>query len=192
MTGRTHDLAAFSALSFIALSQPLVPITLGTAGLAVFANLLGGIAPDIDEPTAPLWRNLPVGSVFGKVVHRLLGGHRFLSHSLLGLLIFGVGWYMLLAFLHPSMPNIAIEPVWWAFMIGVLSHLLADSLTEEGVPWLLPLPYKFGFPPIKRLRIVTGGWFEAGVVFPGLLLADFWLYWSHYQEILTYFHHTIH
>lgn len=53
MTGRTHDLAAFTALGIVVLANPPGAITLSTAILAVFFNLVGGIAPDIDQPTAP-------------------------------------------------------------------------------------------------------------------------------------------
>ena len=35
-------------------------MTVATALAALLANQLGGIAPDIDQPTAPLWRNLPL------------------------------------------------------------------------------------------------------------------------------------
>jgi len=54
MTGRTHDLAAITALGVVVvLMTPEHTVTLGTAIAAVFANLIGGIAPDIDQPTAP-------------------------------------------------------------------------------------------------------------------------------------------
>ena len=68
MTGRTHDLAAISALGLVALARPIPDLTLATALLAILANLIGGIAPDIDEPTAPFWRNLPIGGFFGRII----------------------------------------------------------------------------------------------------------------------------
>src|SRR6185437_7191357 len=88
MTARTHDVAALTALSLVALTQPIQSLTLSTVLVALLANQIGGIAPDIDQPTAPLWRNLPVGHIVGKIVDKAMGGHRFLSHSLLGLAIF--------------------------------------------------------------------------------------------------------
>ncbi len=137
---------------------------------AVIANQLGGIAPDIDQPTAPFWRNLPIGGFFGRFFAKMLGGHRFITHSLVGLVIMGflVNW--LLVILHPIMPKVQIDIVWWAFMIGMLSHLIMDSFTKEGVPWLLPIPLKFGIPPLRRLRITTGKGTENFVVFPLLAL----------------------
>jgi inner membrane protein len=188
MTGRTHDLAAITALGVVVLAQPIRTVTLATAIVAVVANLVGGITPDIDQPTAPLWRNLPVGKYFGKLFDELSGGHRFLTHSILGLVIFGFAGHWLLVFLHPIMSSVDIGLAWWAFMIGMLSHLVMDTLTKEGVPWLLPLPVKFGLPPVKALRVTTGHWVENLVVFPGLVVFNCWLYFSNYDKLLAILH----
>ncbi len=50
MTGRTHDLAAFTTLSYFVATVPMHPISLGTAIVAFSANLVGGLTPDIDQP----------------------------------------------------------------------------------------------------------------------------------------------
>jgi len=191
MTGRTHDLAAFTALGFIALTHPLPNITLATGIVAVVANLIGGIAPDIDQPTAPLWRNLPVGGTVGRVFDRLLGGHRFLSHSILGVILFGFGWHYFLKVLTPSFPHLDMTIIWWSFMIGFVSHLIMDTITREGVPWLLPIPVKFGIPPTKAFRVETDGFVEKFVVFPLLFLVNGYLYFLHYGAILNLLHHQI-
>lgn len=167
MKARTHDLAAASGLAVaVVVLSPLPPMSVATILVALVANQLGGIAPDIDQPTAPFWRNLPIGGFFGRFFAKMLGGHRFITHSLVGLLVMGflVNW--LLAVLHPIMPKVQVDIVWWAFMIGMFSHLVMDSFTKEGVPWLLPIPIKFGFPPLRRLRITTGKAIENFVVFP--------------------------
>src|SRR5476651_1804457 len=101
MTARTHDLAAITALGALVFFEPLRTFTLATALVAVLANQLGGIVPDIDQPTAPFWRNLPIGGFFGRVIDKTLGGHRFLTHSLLGLALFGFLSHWLLVFLQP-------------------------------------------------------------------------------------------
>ncbi|HET9098120.1 MAG TPA: metal-dependent hydrolase [Candidatus Saccharimonadales bacterium] len=191
MTGRTHDLAAATALGAVVLLQPLRTYTLATAIVAVFANLIGGIFPDIDQPTAPFWRNLPIGKYFGKIFDRLLGGHRFLTHSIIGLALFGFLAKLFLVFLQPVMHNVNIGYVWWSFMIGMTSHLVMDSFTKEGVPWLLPVPVKFGFPPIKKLRIRTGHWAENLIILPLLIFIDIWMYLHQYQKVLTIIHHRI-
>ena len=191
MTARTHDLAAITALGLVALVFPVHDLTLSTALVAILANQIGGIVPDIDQPTAPLWRNLPIGRVFGKAFDMLLGGHRFISHSLIGLALFGFLANLLLHFLRPIMPGVDVQLVWYAFLIGILSHLIMDTLTKEGVPWLLPIPIKFGIPPIKSLRVTTGKNVEKLVVFPVLLIVDGWLFASHYIALLDFVQHHL-
>jgi inner membrane protein len=189
MTGRTHDLAAITALGLAVAAYPLPNVTLATALIAILANQIGGIAPDIDQPTAPFWRNLPlIGTLFGRFTDRLLGGHRFLTHSLLGATALGFAAHWLLVFLKPLMPHTDINLVWWAFMIGIASHLVMDTFTKEGVPWLLPIPFKFGLPPLKALRLTTGHFVEKFLVFPGLILINIWLISAHYAAIHTFIH----
>lgn len=192
MTGRTHDLAAITALGAVVFLGPEHSVTLATALFAILANQIGGIAPDIDQPTAPLWRNLPVGKLFGKAFDFTVGGHRFLTHSLLGLAIFGFVFHELLMLLHPIMPHVNSGFVWWAFMIGMLSHLVMDTITKEGVPWFLPIPVKIGIPPIKKLRITTGKLAETFLIFPGLAALDIWYCADHYQMLLAFVHRQIH
>jgi inner membrane protein len=191
MTARTHDVAAITVLLIVALCMSSSEsMRLSTVLLAVLANQIGGITPDIDQPTAPLWHNLPEGHIIGKTFDKLLGGHRFISHSILGLALFGWLSYLLLNFLHPIMPHVTIHLVWYAFLLGYASHLVMDTLTKEGVPWLLPIPVKFGFPPVKSLRITTGKWVETCVVLPALLALDVWLCWGHYDHLVLLLHHV--
>lgn len=191
MIARTHDVAAFTALMAVVLSQPMHSVTLATVVAAVLANQIGGIAPDIDQPTAPFWRNLPVGGIFGRLIARMMGGHRFISHSILGLALFGFAAHWLLQALHPIIPKVDIGLVWWSFMIGMVSHLVMDSFTKEGVPWLLPIPWKFGLPPVRRLRITTGKNIERFVVLPILVGLAIWLFAQSYTEISTFINQYI-
>lgn len=183
MTARTHDVAALSALVGWVIAMPPGKLTVATALAAVLANQLGGIAPDIDQPTAPFWRNLPIGRYFGRVFGALVGGHRFFCHSLLGVGVFAALSQILLQFLQPIMPNIDIDFVWGAFLTGVVSHLVMDTLTKEGVPWLLPIPIKFGLPPLRRLRVTTGKGVETFIVLPLLIALTTWLCASHYTTL---------
>lgn len=191
MMARTHDLAAITALGVVVLMQPSRTVTLSTAIAVVIANLIGGITPDIDQPTAPLWRNLPVGGIFGRMFGRLLGGHRFLTHSILGLVLFGFAAHWLLFFLRPILGAIDVDLVWWGYMIGMASHLVMDTFTKEGVPWLLPIPIKFGLPPLRRLRITTGKIVESAFVFPGLLLFNALFYAHNYNRLLELLRHHL-
>lgn len=189
MISRTHDAAALSALIGVYLLSPPTSLSLATLLVALLANQIGGVAPDIDQPTAPLWRNLPIGGPIGRIFDKLLGGHRFLTHSLIGMVFFGVLVHFLLTYLQPIMLSVDITLVWWAFMIGMLSHLIMDSFTKEGVPWLLPVPIKFGFPPVKRLRLTTGKLTERLIILPGLILAIIFLISTHYQQLQATLRH---
>ena len=55
---------------------------------------------------------------------------------------------------------------WWALPLGVLSHLLLDTLTWGGVPWLGPWKKPFR----ARWALHTGSGVEHAVVFPLLLI----------------------
>ncbi len=190
MTGRTHDLAAFTALNLIVATQSIPQMSLATVIVAVSANLVGGLAPDIDQPTADLWNRLPGGSVVGRMVTPMLGGHRFISHSILGIVAFGFG----LNWLLQAIKNVLIvdmNVVWWAFMIGFISHLLMDMLTREGVPWLFPLPIHFGIPPFKFLRIPTGGLIEKSIIFPALMIGNIYIYYHYHDRFLDLLRHYI-
>jgi membrane-bound metal-dependent hydrolase YbcI (DUF457 family) len=192
MTARTHDLAAITALAVVVLAYNPGHLTLSTVLVGLLTNQLGGIAPDIDQPTAPFWRNLPEGHFVGRFFGKLLGGHRFISHSLLGFALFAWLCNLLLHFLHPIMPHVDITLVWYAFLVGYASHLAMDSFTKEGVPWFLPIPFKIGFPPLRKFRVTTGKSVEALVVFPALLVIVVWLFARNYDTYVAMLHHVVH
>lgn len=184
MTGRTHDLAAFTALSYVIATQPLPEhISLATGIVAISANFIGGLAPDIDQSTATLWGRLRGGSVWGRIFAPLFGGHRFISHSLIGIALFGIGSKLILQAMS-SVLIVDMDIVWWAFMIGFVSHLLMDTITRDGVPWLFPIPIRFGFPPLRFLRLKTGGLLEKSFIFPSLILINIWIYYRYYDRFL--------
>jgi len=192
MKARTHDIAAITALLGVVVVQPTPPtVTLATAIAIILANQMGGIAPDIDQPTAPFWRNLPIGGIVGRMIGKMLGGHRFITHSLLGMVLVGFLIHWILTFFQPLFPNVQTNYVWWAFMIGMASHLIMDTFTKEGVPWLLPVPIKFGIPPFKRFRITTGKWGETYIVLPVLIVIIAGICSAHYGQLVTLIHQHI-
>lgn len=131
MTGRTHDLAAFTLLNGIFIYQPLTSMSLSTLFVSISANLIGGLAPDIDQPTADLWRRIPAGSIIGRIIYPILGSHRMISHSLLGVVVFG----LLSAKFLDAIRNVLIVDmniVWFSFMIGYISHLIMDIITNSS------------------------------------------------------------
>ncbi len=192
MTGRTHDLAAFSGLLIAFMSSNLASVSLVTLFLSLLFNQVGGILPDIDQPTAPFWRNLPIGHFIGKIVDKvLLGGHRFLTHSLLGVMFFGLLFYAILLFIKSIIGGVDLNIIFFSFIIGLLSHLLLDSFTKEGIPLLLPVTKKFGFPTNKRFRITTGKFVEHLVVVPIIIILDIVMIYSDHSTIINFFRHNL-
>lgn len=190
MTGRTHDLAAFTALSYVVATQPIPQISLATGLVAVTANMLGGLAPDIDQSTAKFWGYIRGGSFFGRLITPLLGGHRYISHSILGVVVFGFAMDRLLKFISTTL-IVNMDVVWWAFMIGFISHLVMDTFTKEGVPWFFPIPLRIGIPPLKFLRIKTGGIIEKTLIFPGLILLNLYIYYNYYHKVLDFLRNLV-
>jgi inner membrane protein len=173
MTSRTHDIFAFASLISLASYYPPASLNLTTTVACLVGNVVGSLLPDADQATNRLWDLLPAGNQVGKVFRNLFLHHRTLSHSILGaFLIYEILSFLLAKFLNPAYVNTTL--VLLSIMIGYLSHLLADSFTEEGVPLLFPFKFKFGIPPISSWRIKTGKWFEKFVVFPGIVIYIIW------------------
>ncbi len=188
MTARTHDLAAFTALVIAFVYLPAVPaVSVPTLILAFGANFVGGLLPDIDQPTSDFWDNFRMGPFVAKVVCPALGGHRHISHSLIGVGGFALLSYALLHWLA-GIVLLDINPIliWYSFLIGIGSHILMDMPTKLGVPLLWPWKFKFGIPPIKRLRVESGKFAEKYVFFPGLLLLSSYLLYTHQDKLITF------
>jgi len=185
MTGRTHDLAAFTTLSFAFVYFPTPDISLFTLITALGANFIGGLFPDLDNASSNLWKKVRGGSILSRLISPLLGGHRMISHSLVGLMLTG----FLLTHLLTALSKVLLvdmHVIWWSFMLGVVSHLATDALTKDGIPLLFPLPFQIGFPPFKFLRLQTGGRIEKSLVYPGLILTCGYLYFKNYSYVLDF------
>lgn len=181
-------MVAFTALSYVLVTTPPDKITLATALVSFTANMVGGLAPDIDQSTAKLWHELPAGSIIGKIISPLIGGHRFISHSFIGVIMAGIIAKIILDLLS-TFVLVDMQIVWWAFMIGVISHIFMDFFTHEGVPLFFPIPIRIGFPPFSFLRMKTGGVVEKSFVFPVLIFINVILYYFNYQTVLTFLRH---
>lgn len=173
MTNRTHDTIAFASLVTIAIVYPPENLNLLTLFGGIIACDIGAMLPDLDDAGNKLWDLLPQGKSVGKVLRKVFYKHRTVTHSLVG--IYGV--YRLFQWLLPKFLNsnfIDLNIIFISVMIGYISHLVGDALTEEGLPILFPFKITFGFPPIRKMRIRTGKWFENFVVFPSVW---FYLVW---------------
>lgn len=110
----THALVGYTLVSLLDTSSPL-------------AGLVGAVLPDIDLLFAPAWSFLFV--------------HRGLTHTpLCGAVVTGIIW--LGARWTSGQQSLQISggrglPT--ALLFGYGSHLLLDSFTVSGVPWLYPM-----------------------------------------------------
>ena len=186
VTGQTHDLAAITTLTIYLAFQPLIAMSLATGLCAVASAMIGGVAPDIDKPTAHMWRHIPAGSIVGRIVNPLLGNHRMISHSLLGLALAGWALHYVLMYINTFL-LVDMNIIWWSFMFGYASHLIMDSLTKVGVPWFFPIPNRLAFAPERIFRVATGGVVELFLVYPGLILLNGYLVYSHYGKFIEFF-----
>ena len=170
MTARTHDAFAFASLVTVAAFFPPTSLNLLTFFMAVIANNIGALIPDMDSAGNRLWDLLPLGDHLAKIFRRIFYKHRTLSHSFIGVVVIYLflNWFLLLILnTEFSNPNVILV----AIMVGYISHIFADSMTKEGVPLLFPLKIDFGLPPVKSLRIKTGDKIEKYIIYPGV-----WVY----------------
>ncbi len=102
--------------------------------------LLGALLPDIDHPSSILGR---IFRVISLPISKLCG-HRGFTHSLIAWLILLISCYQWL----PTQWGLPADLI-QAFLLGYMSHLVADMLTPSGVPFLWPLPTRFCFPILR-------------------------------------------
>lgn len=179
MISRTHDVGAVALLLTTAVWLELGQLSTTTIIACLIANQVGALLPDIDQASNQLWDLLPADKFLGRFLNKLFGSHRTLSHSILGVfIVYQVNLWLLPKLFNKEFINPII--VFWALIIGYLSHLFLDMLTEDGIPLLFPIKWKFGFPPIKKLRIKSGKWFEKFVVFPLILVYIIWFLVTHW------------
>jgi len=169
MLGRTHEVAAVGAVASAAILFPVKDMTFETATLSLLMALVGGLTPDIDKPGSTIWDKMPAGGCLSRIVHPVfIGGHRHITHSFLGMFLFGIGMRALLTVL-PFGPGIDGNILFLSFMIAFGSHLFTDMLTKEGVPLFFPLPLHIGLPPFEFLRLQTNGMVEKLLITPGII-----------------------
>jgi inner membrane protein len=146
-------------------SDPVVLVAL-SAGIVALAAL----APDIDHARGSIGRAAGVpGRVTAGVVSRVLK-HRGPLHSALAALVAGVVAELLGERFGATGLGVLVG-------FGWASHVLADALTDRGVPLLWPLWRRRVRLPFG-LGIATGGGAEAVIVVAALLLCAGWIAWG--------------
>jgi membrane-bound metal-dependent hydrolase YbcI (DUF457 family) len=187
MTGKTHQILGISSAATYFLVVSANEYSAATFGAVLFAGHLAALVPDLDESTALLWDNLPLGKVFGTITDPFIR-HRNFTHSLLGIGLFGTLVYFLTG-LMPDYWHINRMILLYSATISYASHILADMFTVEGVPLFLPFGKMVGIPPkpLDGIRIQTGKWFENLIIFPLLdiyLVILFVSYWDKIRRVL--------
>jgi len=143
MTGKTHIIGGMTA------SLAFAQVTNYDPVLLVGAGVIGAVLPDICHGGSKIGRALPLVS---KVIN-VLFGHRSFTHSFLFLLIIG-------ALMNSFVSN---ESVTAGILVGMVSHLVLDMATKNGIKLLFPFKIRVRFPVTTR----TGGTVES-VVFAAL------------------------
>lgn len=151
MMAVTH--AAIGGVSFAAICA-LSGVPVQGAALGVAA--IGALLPDADTPHSRAGFFLP------GISHYLESrfGHRTVTHSALGVLVFAALCAPLWFWPH-------LRPFWWPLVWGFISHLLADAATKSGVPIAWPSRAAWVFPGNRDYRIRTGSpaeWVVLGCV----------------------------
>ena len=177
MNATTHavfGIAALAGASLVVGTEPPVY----AYPVAVAASWL----PDVDNPRSTLGNGLsrlenrvlnllsrPVSWALRVTSFTLVRtvGHRTLTHSLLGVVLFALPVWLLLG----GFPNLSL-----ALVAGYASHVFADALNTRGVPLLWPLGRPFRLLPGG---IRSGGAAEFVVALGTLAFAVYALYLLH-------------
>ncbi|AGB41393.1 putative membrane-bound metal-dependent hydrolase [Halobacteroides halobius DSM 5150] len=111
------------------------------------AAVIGALIPDIDHANSKAGRKL----WFISKPLKLFGvKHRGITHSLLGVILFGLLCNQLISL---NWINLII---WLGLIIGYFSHLIADMFNSQGIPFFYPNQRRFKF----HTNITTNGWGE--------------------------------
>jgi inner membrane protein len=155
MTGRTH--AAIGCAVGILGAAHSPSDTLLRAAVVTVA-VIASLIPDIDHPKAIVSGYLPgVGHAT-----RLFVSHRGGTHTV----IFAAAIIALLTLIRVPLPLVA------AVGAGMLSHLIADMTTPQGVPLLMPLSRR-PFMIAPRPVLWATSWIIESVALVGSLVLMF-------------------
>ena len=113
-------------------------IGIAEAGIFGLSCMVNSVIPDIDIPESMVGKRVkPIANAINKIF-----GHRTITHSGLWIIL----WLALMWQLQGT--------IWWTLcygmLMGFLSHIVSDTFTIGGVPWLWPLSRKkIRLTPIK-------------------------------------------
>ncbi len=158
MNGNCHFVFGASLGTMLAVNMDKIETSLphlcntpDTATLFILGGLIGGIFPDIDNPTSYIGKlTVPVSSVigtFGSISGKTGPMHRGILHEPV---VYLIG--LILSYLYcPSLVGL---------FVGCLSHLYLDMFTPAGIPFF------FGIKHFRLAKITSGS--KQSVIFTWL------------------------
>lgn len=143
MKGKSHIILAANvgATALIFLS----PNDLNHSIELMSFSILGGLFPDIDLPQSTLGKiTRPISTLLNRLFK-----HRGFIHSPLFAAIICFLLYKYLNYYY-----------FLGFLLGIMSHLISDTMTKGGIPWLYPFKKK----KYNLTNIESGNKFETPLV----------------------------
>jgi membrane-bound metal-dependent hydrolase YbcI (DUF457 family) len=148
---QTHFVAGAAAwLGYAAATRPAHPLTVFAAAAVAAA---GALIPDLDTPRSAAATSFGYPTrLLGWTIRKGCGGHRKITHSVLGTALF---WVAAVA-LHRGFPHLLPSWAVLPLITGFACHIGMDMLTIEGCPLGWPLDTrKYHLLP-QEIRIRTG------------------------------------
>ena len=123
-----HDHALSGALAFTAVA-PLLHVTGVHLAVGMVLAAGAGVLPDLDEPGSTIARTFGfLTGAFAWIVHKVSGGHRKGTHSLLGVAIMAVGALAAGRWQADAQANDAHPELWWHLVpAGLILALLFSA-----------------------------------------------------------------
>lgn len=168
MTGKTHLAVGVGAGITIGITSALSGCNPTIAVLSAASCAIGSLMPDIDSRKSKAGKEMKITSFF---VNKIFG-HRGFVHSPLCLAIFTIP---LIAGLKLTNYNEFI-PLVFGFIAGYISHLVLDTMTKGGIPWLYPISKN----KFSLCKIRSGSFLEILIAFVvlALFIAGYLGVWS--------------
>ena len=135
MLGRDHALSG--ALAFTAVA-PLLQVTGAHLAAAAVLTAGAGVLPDIDEPGSTIARTFGfLTGAFAWIVHKISGGHRKGTHSLLGIALMTLGALAAGSWQAGAAATLAHRELWWhlipaGFLLALLFSAAFRALNIGG------------------------------------------------------------
>lgn len=166
MTGKTH---ASCGILVGALAIEYYKTDLFTSVTIVVLAVIASLLPDICQTQSKIGRKIRIISFF----IRLLFGHRTFTHSILFIVIIGLGLYVI------QTPQYYFVTI----ITGLISHVILDMLTPKGVKLFYPIPLTVKLP----ITFKTGGLVDLSLASALIIGSLYTLFKSNIDDLIKYF-----